>query len=189
MIRLRGTLASAAVLCVGAAGFARTHRPKEAPVDATLGVKLTSRIPCDGVTNPEDQINLVTAFSPGGWERSFRIETFESKYCKRGDLGWACIQPGHTLWKQEWSAANSAPAGSAPSSAPGATGSFGLPSCEEQGSKEAPQIILTGWYKEGTGDPNQAWKQVAVKKVASRWETYEFTDPNGGTARVELDRH
>jgi hypothetical protein len=183
MIRLRGILASAAILCVGAGAFARTHRPKEAPVESSLGVPLTSRIPCDGATNPEDQINLVTTFSPGGWERSFRIETFESKYCKRGDLGWACIQPGHTLWKQEWSAASSAP-----SSAPSATGSFGLPSCDSWGSKEAPQVILTGWYKEGAGDSNLVWKQIAVKKVESRWETYQFTDPNGGTARVEIDR-
>jgi hypothetical protein len=182
MARLNVVLASAAALCVGVGGYARTHIA-EAPVDSTIGAKLASRIPCDGATNPEDQVNLVTTFSPGGWEREFRISTFEDKYCKRGDLGWACVQPGHTLWKPDWSA---------DSSVPTATAAFGLSSCLEQGSKDAPQIVLTGWYKETNPDPKEAkkeiWKQVEIKKAASRWETYEFADPNGGTARVEIDR-
>ena len=122
------------------------------------------------------------------WERPSGFRVFEDKYCKRGDLGWACVQPGHTLWKQEWSA---------DSSVPSATGTFGLSSCAEWGSKEAPQVVLTGWYREpavdkGSGDKKdekkRIWKQVEVKKVNSRWETYQFTDPNGGTARVEIDR-
>jgi hypothetical protein len=183
MPRLSVLFASGAMLCLGMAGYARIRGPKEAPVDSTIGVKLASRIPCDGATNPEDQVNLATSFSPGGWQRQFRIEVYEDKFCKRGDLGWACVQPGHLLWKQEWSADSSVPTG---------IGSFGLSSCEEQGSKEPPQIVLTGWYKQVDADPKEEkkelWKQVEVKKVASRWETYEFTDPNGGTARVEIDR-
>lgn len=179
---IRALAASVAVLCA-ASGYARFHKPKEAPVDSTLGVPLASRIPCDGATNPEDQVSLATTFSPGGWERSFRIEVFEDKYCKRGDLGWACVQPGHALWQREWSAVS----GSASS-----VGTFGLSSCDALGSKEAPRILLTGWYKKPGADAKQAkqelWKQVQIRKTASRWETYEFTDPNGGTASIELVR-
>jgi hypothetical protein len=181
MARLTGILASAAIVFLGSSGsYARTHAPKEAPVDSTIGVKLASRIPCDGATSPEDQVSLITTFSPVGSELSFRIEVFEDKFCKRGDLGWACVQPGHTQWKQEWSA---------DSSVPTSTSLYGLRSCEEWGSNKSPQIILTGWYKEpGPDKKEEVWKQVELKKVASRWETYEFTGPDGGTARVEIGR-
>ena len=27
-----------------------------------------------------------------------------------------------------------------------------------------------------------------VKQITSRWEVFEFTDPNGGTGRVEINR-
>ncbi len=178
MSRLTGVLACTAILALGAGGFARTHAVEE-PVDPSKGAKLVSRIPCDGATNPEDQVSLATMFSPGGWERSFRIERFEGEYCKRGDLGFACVQKGRSLWKQEWSA---------DSSVPSAIGSYGLASCSDWGSKDAPEIILTGWYRDSDPDPKRPWKQAEVKKAASRWEVYEFTDPNGGTARVEIGR-
>ncbi len=102
MDRITGVLASTVILFLGSVGsHARTHALKEAPVDSTIGVKLASRIPCDGATNPEDQVSLITNFSPIGSELSFRIQVFEDKFCKRGDLGWACVQPGHTQWKQQ----------------------------------------------------------------------------------------
>lgn len=183
MARFTPFLASAALLSLVAGGDART-KVKEAPLDAKLGVKLASRIPCDGNTNPEDQVSLNTNFSPGGWQREFRIEVFQDKFCRHGDLGWACVRPGSDEWKQEWTAESSTPASS---------GYYGLRSCYQQGYKEAPQIVLTGWYKQTDEDPKaqkkEVWKQAEVKKVTgTRWETYEFTDPNGGTARIELDR-
>ena len=73
------------------------------PLDPSKGAKLSSRIPCDGATNPQDQINLTPTFSAGGLERSFRIDVFEDKYCKRMDLGFACLTPRHSFWKQEFS--------------------------------------------------------------------------------------
>jgi hypothetical protein len=181
MARLTPVLASAAIVFLGLSGsHARNHRPTEAPVDSTIGVKLASRIPCDGVTNPEDQVSLITNFSPVGAELSFRIEVFADKFCKRGDLGWACVQPGHTTWKQVWSA---------DSTVPTATSLYGLSSCEEQGTNKPPQIVLTGWYKEKGPDPKEdIWKQIELKKVPSRWEMYQFTGPDGGTAKIELDR-
>jgi len=172
-------VAAAAMTALGiaAGGFAKTHE-KEAPVDPQKGANLASRIPCDGETNPEDQVTLTPMFSEGGLERSFRIQLYEDKYCKRGDLGWACVQSGKGLWKEEWSADSSQAA---------ATGTLGLSSCYEQGSKDAPRYILTGWYRE-KGDPKTPWKQAEIKKAALRWETYEFTDPDGGTARLEIGR-
>jgi hypothetical protein len=134
---------------------------------------LSSRIPCDGATNPQDLINLAATFSKGNWERSFRIEVYEANYCKRMDLGFTCLMPGHALWKQEWSVDSANPI----------AGSYGLDSCSEWGSKETPQYVLTGWYRD-----DGTWKQAKVTKVSSRWETYEFSDPNGETGRLEISR-
>jgi hypothetical protein len=189
MARLTAVIASCAILALGAGGYART-KVREEPLDSSKGVKLASRIPCDGVTNPEDQVNLISTFSTGTVERSFRISVFEANYCKRMDLGFKCLERGQNLWKEEWSVANSHPQGE--------IGSFGLASCSTEGlapqsataliAKEPPQIVLTGWYREPGVDPDRPWKQATVNKVTSRWETYEFTDPAGGTARIEIAR-
>lgn len=184
---LTALLCSTAGLCLTARALPWKHGPLEAPLDPTKGVKLASRIPCDGATNPEDQVVLNTTFSGDGVPREFRISVFEDKFCKRGDLGWACVQPGHDAWKTEWLAA---------STIPHAVERYGLSSCEAWGYKAQPQIVLTGWYKQPAPDEKNAkkdakkevWKQVEVKKVDSRWEIYEFTDPDGGTARVEIGR-
>ena len=177
MARLAGVVALCAIFGLGTALYAR-NRNREEPLDPSKGAKLTSRIPCDGATNPQDLLNLAASFSKGNWERSFRIEVFEANYCKRGDLGFACIQPGHSLWKQEWSVDSLKPI----------AGSYRLDSCAEWGSKDTPQYLLTGWYREGGVDAKLPWKQVPVTRVPSRWETYEFTDSNGGTGRLEINR-
>jgi hypothetical protein len=189
MARLIAIFTTCAIFGLAAGGYART-KIREEPLDPSKGAKLASRIPCDGVTDPEDQVSLVSAFSAGTLEREFRINVYEENYCKRGDLGFKCLKPGTALWKEEWSVNNSHPQGE--------TGLYGLASCTEEGlaaqsaavqiSKEPPQIVLSGWYREPGADPNRPWKQAVLKKVDSRWETYEFTDPNGGTARVEISR-
>lgn len=185
MVHSRLIIASCALLGLAVGGSART-KEREDPLDSQKGAKLASRIPCDGATNPEDQIKLISTFSAGTVERSFRINVYEDRYCKHMDLGFKCLDPGHVLWKEEWSVTNSHPQGE--------SGSFGLASCLEQGGlagqvlKEPPQIVLSGWYREPGPNPNRPWKQADIKKVASRWETYEFTDPAGGTARVEITR-
>jgi hypothetical protein len=192
MVRIPVVFASCAILSLAVGGFART-KIREEPLDPSKGAKLASRIPCDGVTNPEDQVKLIPTFAQGNMERAFRIDVYEDNYCKRGDLGFKCLQPGSGLWKQEWTVASSSPE----------NGTYGLASCAEPGSHgqgsaelgstkpgatDAPQIVLTGWYREAGTDPKRIWKQAAVKKIDSRWETYEFTDPDGTTARLEIDR-
>jgi hypothetical protein len=189
MVRYTAILASCAILGLAAGGHAKT-KVRETPLDSSKGVKLASRIPCDGVTNPEDQVSLKSTFSTGTLERSFRINVFESNYCKRMDLGFKCLERGQNLWKEEWSVVNSHPQGE--------LGSYGLASCAVEGlvpqsaaaeiSKEPPQIVLTGWFREAGSDPNRPWIQTVLNKVPSRWETYEFTDPDGGTARIEITR-
>ena len=77
------------------------------------------------------------------------------------------------LWKEEWTSTSSNPENSV----------FGLTSCAEPGvrgkgsaelgatqpgSKDAPQIVLTGWYRAAGTDPKRAWTQALVKKVDSR---------------------
>ena len=84
----------------------------------------------------------------------------------------------HSFWKQEFSVDSSHPE----------TRSYGLDSCYELGSKDAPQYVLSGWYRDGGPDSKLPWKQAMVKQITSRWEVFEFTDPNGGTGRVEINR-
>jgi hypothetical protein len=171
-------VASLAILALGAAAYARSRHGDEL-VDPSKGASLSSRIPCDGSTNPQEEISLAATFSPGGWERSLKLEVFDEKYCKRIDLGFACLMPGHDRWRREWSSDSSRPAN---------TGRYGLDSCYTWGSKDTPKYLLTGWYKEGGADSKLPWKQAAVKQVSSKPEIYEFADPNGGTARLEIQR-
>jgi hypothetical protein len=174
MTRPLGVVASVALLYVGFAANARTH---EAPVDPSKGAKLTSRIPCDGETNPEDQLVLDPMFSAGSMQRAFRIELFEKDYCKKVDLGFKCLQPGHNHWKQEWTVHNMN----------SQRGFIGLASCTAWGSKDPAAYVLTGWYRE-SGNKKALWKQAEIKRVSPSVETYEFADPSGGTARLEIVR-
>jgi hypothetical protein len=190
-------MASVALLYAGFEANARTH---EAPVDPSKGAKLTSRIPCDGETNPEDQLVLQPTFSAGGMERAFRIELFEKDYCKRVDLGFKCLQPAHNRWKQEWRVESAQAAGR---SAPGESvvrdsqspnpqrGYIGLASCATWGSKDPADYVLTGWYRESPSKKagkKALWKQAEIKRASSSMESYEFADPSGGTARLEIVR-
>jgi hypothetical protein len=176
--RLSAVVATFAILGLGAVAYGRAHAAHE-PLDPSKGASLSSRIPCDGSTNPQDEMSLAAAFSPGGWERSFSIDQFEEKYCQTGDLEFVCLKPGHSTWRQKWSTGSSGPAG---------VKKVGLDSCYKHGLKDPPKYLLTGWYKEGASDSKLARKQAAVKQVSSNPEVYEFADPNGGTARLEVNR-
>ena len=67
-----------------------------------------------------------------------------------------------------------------------------LSSCYAWGSTELAQYILSGWYQEGAPDSRvdskMVWHQVQVKQVSKVPEVYEFADPKGGTARLEITR-
>lgn len=115
MARLAGVAVFCAMFGLGAALYARNHN-REEPLDPAKRALVTSRIPCDGATNPQDRINRAATFSKGNGERAFRIEVFESNYCKRMDLGFTCLMPGPSLWKQERSVDSANPVAGAMSS-------------------------------------------------------------------------
>lgn len=178
MIRPFIALASLAVLGLAAGVYARTHRADDL-VDRVQGVRLSSRIPCDGATNPQEELKLETTFSPGGWPRAFHLDVFESQYCKHLDLYFVCVMHGHDHWKHEWARDSQGTPGSA---------RYWLNACSAWGSKDAQEYILSGWYREGPADGKLPWKRAAIKQVSTAPEIYEFTDANGGTARVEVQR-
>jgi hypothetical protein len=167
-----------AVLGLGAGVYARSQRAEDL-VNRVEGVRIASRWPCDGSTNPQDDVKFKTTFSPGGWQRSFHLDIFESQYCKRLDFYFFCVMHGHDRWKHEWSQDNVG----APSAA-----RHWINACAGWGSKDAQEYILSGWYREGAADRKLPWKQAAVKQVSATPEIYEFADTNGGTARVEIQR-
>jgi len=176
--RLSAVVTTSAILGLGAGAYARAHAAHE-PLDPSKGASLSSRIPCDGSTNPQDELSLAATFSPGGWERSFSINEFEEKYCQTGDLEFVCLKLGHSTWRQKWSTGSFGPA---------VVKKVGLDSCYKHGLKDPPKYLLTGWYKEGASDSKLPRNQAAVKQVSSNPEVYEFADPNGGTARLQINR-
>lgn len=154
--------------------FGLGHSPHEA-LDPAMGFLLHSRIPCDGYGAPEDLLRLHTTFSPGATAREFVVSRYHSERCEV-DV-WKCLHHEKSGWRDIWSASNGAPA--APALVP-------IGSCYEWGSKEPAQYTLTGWYQ--PSDSKSGWQQVRIKQVSSQPEIYEFTDPQGGTARVEVSR-
>ena len=178
MIRSAKPLALLGILALGAGLFARSHRGDDL-VDRVQGVRIANRLPCDGATNPQEELKFATTFSPGGWQRSFHLDVFESQYCKRLDLYFFCLMHGHDRWKHEWTQDSQGAPGSA---------RYWINACSSWGAKDAQEYILSGWYQEGPANPKLPWKQAAIKQVSATPEVYEFTDSNGGTARVEIQR-
>jgi len=164
------------LLVLSLALYARSHSPEDS-MDSVKGVRLASRIPCDGSTNYRNELTVQTTFSPGGWERSFHVDQFEAKFCKYVDLYFMCGKTGHNRWREAWSADNLEPP---------AQQRIWLNSCSDWGSGEPSQYLLSGWYKEGAGG-KLPWKQATLKQVSEKPLVYEFADSNGGTARVEIE--
>ncbi|MGO4883641.1 MAG: hypothetical protein ACLP59_22895 [Bryobacteraceae bacterium] len=177
MRRFSVALLSLAISGLAAGVFARSHAAYDS-VDRVQGVRISSRLPCDGATNPQEEIKFETTFSPGGWQRSFHLDVFEAQYCKHLDLYFYCVVHGRDRWKHEWEQNGEGPQG---------PGRYWIKSCSSWGEKTAPEYILSGWYQEGAADRKLPWKQAAIKQVSASPEIYEFTDPQGGTARVEIE--
>ncbi|MGA2131737.1 MAG: hypothetical protein ABSH50_05545 [Bryobacteraceae bacterium] len=177
MIRAIVAVSAMSILGLGAVLAARTGNGD--PVDRVQGMRISSRLPCDGATNPQEELKLATSFSPGGWQRSFHLDVFESQFCKRVDLYFFCLTRGHDRWKPEWVGASQGPA---------APARYWMDACATWGAKDAPEYVLSGWYQEGAAAKKLSWKQAAIKKTADNPETYEFSDPNGGTAQIKINR-
>ncbi|MGO9444258.1 MAG: hypothetical protein ACLPXB_05690 [Thiobacillaceae bacterium] len=169
--------------------FGLGHAARD-PVDPAKAVQLHSRIPCDGYGGPEEAVHVQVTFSSGApassapttaAAREFVVSRLETDKCSVETM-FQCWHKPRTGWHDVWSAA---------SNAPGAKPTVGdilpLASCHEWGSSEAPQYVLSGWHQEGS-ESKPMWRQDMVKQVSSQPEVYEFTDPNGGTARLEIRR-
>jgi hypothetical protein len=152
--------------------------PSREPVDPAKSAPLRSRILCDGQTAPEDNVSVQAVFPSGDWAREFVVSRFQKDTCAV-DLKIKCLHQEKAGWHDVWSAA---------SAQPSAGGMLALGSCYAWGSSEPAQYIVSGWYKEGTPGSKLEWRQAAIKQVSSHPEVYEFTDPKGGTARLEIGR-
>jgi len=152
--------------------------PAREPVDPAKSAQLHSRIPCDGYGAPEDLLRVQVTFAPGAWAREFVVSRYQDEKCEV-DVKGKCLHKIKAGWRSVWSVANGE--ASARALVP-------VSSCYEWGSSAPAQYVLSGWYQEGAADPKLAWRQGAIKQISSEPETYEFTDPNGGTARLEIRR-
>jgi len=156
-------------------------RPAREAVDPAKSIPLHSRIPCDGFGGPEQAVHVQVTFSSGATPREFIVSRFEHERCEV-NVEIKCLHKEKAGWRDVWSATNTVP---------NAKPSFGaivpLASCYEWGSKEPARYILSGWYQESV-DSKPAWRQSALRRVSAQPEIYEFTDPNGGTARIQIGR-
>jgi hypothetical protein len=152
--------------------------PKQDPVNPAKSVPLKSRLPCDGYGAPEDLLRIQVTFSAGDSAREFVVNRFETDRCGVETL-FQCWHKPRSGWRDVWEAANVPPPAHA---------MLPISSCDAWGSTEAAQYVLSGWYQEGPADPKLPWHQATVKKVSSLPEVYEFTDPKGRTARLEITR-
>jgi len=151
--------------------------PSREPLDPAQGVQLHSRLPCNGDSAPEDLLRIQTTFSAGGAAREFLINRYEVDKCAVETM-LQCWHKERIAWRRVWSAE---------SSTPPAKALVPIGSCYEWGRTDPAQYVLSGWYNQGTeAKPN--WQQVPVKQVSSQPETYEFTDPMGGSAHLEITR-
>ncbi|HTC88781.1 MAG TPA: hypothetical protein VK686_10815 [Bryobacteraceae bacterium] len=152
--------------------------PKQDPVDPSKSAKLHSRLPCDGYGAPEDLVRIQVTYSPGASAREFVVSRYQDEKCEV-DVKGKCLHRIKEGWRDVWSATNGEPSAKA---------MLPLSSCYTWGSTEAAQYILSGWYQEGPADPKMPWHQATIQQVSTAPEVYEFTDPKGGTARLEITR-
>ncbi len=157
--------------------FGLSHPSREA-VDPAKCAQLHSRIPCDGYGAPENLFKIKTTFSSGGVAREFSISRIETEKCSVETM-FQCWHKPRTGWHDVWSATNAEP----PSFA-----SVPINSCEAWGSNAPAQYILSGWYQDDASRSKPIWHQASVRQVSTQPEVYEFTDPSGGTARLEITR-
>jgi hypothetical protein len=150
--------------------------PAREPLDPAKSVPLHSRIPCDGNGAPEDLLRVQATFSPGAWAREFVVSHYANGRCEV-DVHVKCLHKEKPGWHDVWSTTNAEPTSRA---------LVPVTSCYEWGSNVAAQYVLSGRYQEGAADPKLAWHQAAVKLVSGEQEVYEFTDPKGGTARLQI---
>ena len=147
-------------------------------IDLSKSVVLSSRIPCDGYTAPQDEVTAKATYSDGPSERSFTISEFQQGRCKV-NVKIHCFDKVVTGWRQDWAMTNTHPP--KPSS-------LSLDSCYEWGSKQAAQYVVSGWYKQAGADRKAPWIQAPVRQVSTNPDVYEFSDAGGATARLELER-
>ncbi len=157
--------------------FGFGHPAREA-VDPAKGAPLHSRIACDGNGDPEDLLRIRATFSKGAWARQFEVNRFQNEKCEL-DVKGNCLHKIKAGWRNVWSTANVEQPVHA---------LVPVSSCYEWGSSAPAKYVLSGWYREGAADSRVAWKQASVKQVSAEPEVYQFTDPNGGTARLEIKR-
>jgi hypothetical protein len=147
-------------------------------IDISMSVPLSSRIPCDGSTAPQDQAIAQATFSEGKLERVFMLSEFQKGGCKL-DVKLRCLEKVPTGWRTEWASANTHPQ---------ETSALSLDSCYEWGAKDAAEYVVSGWYREGGVNKKAPWVQATVKQIGTNPDVYEFSDPTGATGRLELSR-
>jgi hypothetical protein len=147
-------------------------------VDPAKAAQLHSRIPCDGYGSPEDLLRIQATFSSGDSTSQFVISRFHTEKCEL-DVKGKCLHKEKAGWRDVWSTA---------SEEPGARALVPIGSCYEWGASTPAQYVLSGWYQEAGSNSKPVWRQATVQQVSPEPEVYEFSDPNGRTARLEIHR-
>lgn len=156
--------------------FGLGHPAHEA-LDPAKGVPLSSRVPCDGYTAPEEELGAHATFSPGGPAREFVLSRFHKETCVV-DIKGKCLHKEKEEWRDVRTLASERPE----------SDTLFVDSCYAWGSSDPAQYVLSGWYQESPSGAKPVWKQVPVKQVSEKPQVFEFSDPNGGSGRLEIER-
>ena len=149
--------------------------PAHEPLDPAMGYQLHSRIQCDGYGSPEDLLRMRPSFSKAG-AQEFVVTRYHTERCEL-DIHGKCLHHEKAGWRDVWSSVNDA---SNPALVP-------IGSCYKWGTGDPAQYVLSGWYNQGT-EQKPMWHQARIKQVSEKPEVYQFTDPSGGTASLEVSR-
>jgi len=157
--------------------------PSREPLDPAKGAQLHGRIKCDGYGVPEDLLRMHPSFSKAG-SQQFVLSRYEVDKCSVETM-FQCWHKQRIEWRDVWSATGALLSNPGVPVSP--TALVPIDSCYEWGSSEPAQYVLSGWYNEGS-DSKPMWRQVQIKQLSAQPETYEFTDPNGGIASLQITR-
>ena len=152
--------------------------PARELLDPAKSAHVSARVPCDGHTAREDEVGVHSSFSQGGALREFTVNRFHQEACAV-DIKGKCMHKEKAEWRAVWSATSD-------QSSSSETVSIGA--CYAWGSSEPAQYVVSGWYQDTENAKKPIWKQLTVKQASQDPEVFEFTDPSGGTGRLELRR-
>ena len=158
----------------------KLSRKSDHVIDLSKTLPLATHRSCDGYTSPEEHPAVEAQFSRDGSDRFFLVSVYQKSACKV-DVKGKCLDKQVEGWQDVWTVHNTDEI---------RTDMLSLRTCYTWGTSEPAEYVLSGWYQAGEENskqskkPKQAWVQAAIRKTSSTPDVYEFSDGQGGSAKL-----